>query len=72
MNITKITGESELPIKTIKRLTQEELENEYNYHLSQRLTEKLLEKELISDDEFNKITALNRKTFSPYLAELMP
>lgn len=72
MNITKITGESELPIKTIKRFTQEELKNEYNYYLAQRLTKKLLEKELISVDEFNKTTASNRKTFSPYLAEIMP
>jgi hypothetical protein len=27
---------------------------------------------LVSVDEFNKITALNREIFCPYLAEIMP
>ncbi|MFV0441541.1 MAG: SHOCT domain-containing protein [Lachnospirales bacterium] len=31
----------------------------------------MLEKNLITIDEFNKIIALNRKSFSPFLAEIM-
>lgn len=40
-------------------------------HYPQKCTKALLEKGLINEDEFNKITALNRESFSPYLVELM-
>jgi hypothetical protein len=39
--------------------------------MAQKLVKAMLEKGLISVDEFNKITEKNRKTFSPYLAEIM-
>ena len=38
----------------------------------QKMTKTLLDKGLISVDEFTKISARNRQTFSPYLAEIMP
>ncbi|NCC17166.1 MAG: hypothetical protein EOM28_12735 [Clostridia bacterium] len=55
-----------------KKLSQEQLQREYDYILAQKLLKSMLENHLISEDEFHKITALNRKTFSPNLAELMP
>ena len=39
---------------------------------AQRLLESMFEKRLISLSEFNKITMLNRQSFSPALASIMP
>ena len=49
-----------------------ELQKEYNYVLAQQITKRLLEAGLITKDEFNKITAKNRESFSPVLAGIMP
>lgn len=71
MQVTKITDEKQMPISARKIYTQEELQREYDYILAQKILKSILEKGLISGDEFNKITELNRQTFSPYLAEIM-
>ena len=47
-------------------------QNEYNYALAQQITKRLLEAGLITKDEFNKITAKNRESFSPLLGRIMP
>ncbi|MVX64215.1 hypothetical protein GKZ28_10990 [Clostridium chromiireducens] len=72
MQVTKITDEQQMAISVKKIYTQEELQREYDYILAQKILKSIFEKGLISVDEFNKITELNRKTFSPYLAEIMP
>ena len=72
MQITKITGEQPLPSPAEKRFTDEELQQEYGYYLAQKLLKSILDKGLVSVDEFNKITALNRESFSPFLSEIMP
>ncbi|MBQ9719051.1 MAG: hypothetical protein IKY52_06460 [Clostridia bacterium] len=48
------------------------LQNEYNYVLAQQITKSLLVKGLITEAEFNKITAKNRESFSPLLGRIMP
>ncbi|MBQ2725106.1 MAG: hypothetical protein IJF78_05325 [Clostridia bacterium] len=48
------------------------LQNEYNYVLAQQITKRLFESGLITKDEFNKITAKNRESFSPLLGRIMP
>ena len=53
-------------------VTAEELRGEYAYELATDLLRQMLEKDLITKDEFNKIDAKNRASFSPHLAELMP
>jgi flagellin-specific chaperone FliS len=55
-----------------KPVSQEQLQHEYDYFLAQQLLESMLKKDLITVDEFNKITTLNRKSFSPALAQIMP
>ena len=47
-------------------------QNEYNYVLAQQITKRLLTKGLITEAEFNKITAKNRESFSPLLGRIMP
>ena len=52
--------------QALPRPSDAELQNEYNYILAENITKKLLEKGLVSVDEFNKIMENNRRTFSPF------
>ena len=51
---------------------QEEIDRDIQYHQAQKVTEEMLKRGLITLDEFNKLTQINRDTFSPYLVEIMP
>ena len=53
-------------------MTDGKLLDEFDYYRAQKALEVLLKCGLISLLEFNKITELNRKSFSPFLAEIMP
>jgi len=55
-----------------KPVSQEQLQREVDYVRAQYMLDSLLQNGLISLSEFNKITVLNRKTFSPLFAEIMP
>lgn len=70
MIVTKMEEGYVTPISR-KVYSQEELQKEYEYTLAQNITKKMLDQGLISIDEFNKITELNRKSFSPLLAGIM-
>jgi hypothetical protein len=72
MQVTKIMNENERPAMVNKNFTEEELQQEFNYILSQQMLKKMLDKGLISADEFNKITEKNRQIFSPHLSRIMP
>ena len=54
-----------------KPITQEQMQADFDYYIAQRMIERMRENGLITDVEFNKITAVNRKKFSPYLAAIM-
>lgn len=72
MQVTKITAVFQNQTAERKRLTDEELQKEFDYYMAQKLLKKLREAGLISEGEFDKITEKNRKSFSPYLARIMP
>jgi hypothetical protein len=55
-----------------KPVPQEQMQREVDYVRAQQILTSMLEKGLITLSEFNKITELNRKTFSPLMAEIMP
>jgi len=55
-----------------KPISQEQLQREYDYFLAQQILEAMLKNNLITVGEFNQITALNRQSFSPALAQIMP
>ena len=61
-------------IENIKlgKISPEQLQGEFNYSQADKILKKMLEKGLINEVEFNKITELNRETFSPILVEIMP
>lgn len=52
--------------------TQERIQGDLDYCRAQTIAKKLLDDGLISVAEFNKLTAINRETFSPLFAEIMP
>lgn len=53
-------------------LEQVEIQQDYDYFRAQEVAEMLYNTGLISSSEFNKLTQLNRETFSPMLVEIMP
>ena len=55
-----------------KPIPQEQLQREVDYVRAQRILSFMLQNGLISLSEFNKITTLNRKSFSPALVQIMP
>ena len=72
MQVTKITDAQPIPTVVIKKFTKEELQREYDYFLAQKILETLLAEGLITRGEFDQTTVLNRRTFLPYLVEIMP
>lgn len=52
-------------------MSQKQFQNELNYILSLKILQKMLDKGLITLDEFHKIDKLNRLSFSPKLAPVM-
>ncbi|MBQ2724691.1 MAG: hypothetical protein IJF78_03185 [Clostridia bacterium] len=61
-----------LPDLVTAPFTQEAIERDINYYKAQKVAEEMLKRGLISLEEFNKLTQINRDTFSPYLVEIMP
>ena len=53
-------------------MEQQKIIDEINFFRAQTITRLLFENGMISADECDKLTALNRKTFSPMLADLLP
>jgi uncharacterized protein HemY len=53
------------------KITQEEIQREVDYWRAYKILQKMLKAGLISEEEFNKIDKLNRKTFTPMYAQLM-
>ena len=52
--------------------TQERIQGDLDYKRAQTIAKTMLDSGLISVAEFNKLTAINRETFSPLFAEIMP
>jgi hypothetical protein len=70
--VTKISDEIIDKSIELKRVSQEQIQREFDYFQAEKLLRKMLEKGLITEVEFNKIDALNRQAFSPFLVEIMP
>lgn len=71
MQITKLEDGAVLPAPTVKTFKDEELQNEFDFYLAEKIVKTMHENGLISDDELHKISEKNRLIFSPYLAEIM-
>ena len=53
-------------------MEQQKIIDELNYYKAQALTELLYARDMITFDEYDKLTDLNRETFSPLYADLLP
>ncbi len=71
MQVTKITSPAEPAMPAARRLTEKQFYDEINYHRAEKLTKKMLDKGLITADEYDRILAETRKIFVPYLAEIL-
>jgi hypothetical protein len=69
MKVTDTIPEISIEKKTISK---DQLQREFDYIRAQMVLEHLVQKGLISELEFNKITKLNRQSFTPALAQIMP
>lgn len=68
--VTTINGTDDY-ISKPEPITEAQLQNDFDYYIAQKMVEVLFEKGLISVDEFNKISVINQRKFSPSLAEIM-
>lgn len=53
-------------------MDQQKIIDEIEYYKAQAITEPLYTSGKITFDEYDKLTALNRKTFSSLFADLLP
>lgn len=70
--VTKILEKNSYTDLTKSIITEEQVYKDYDYFMAQKIAKAMLDKGMISIDEFNKISEKNRETFSPYLVEIMP
>lgn len=68
--VMEVTSSS-LPTVEPRHMTMEAMQKDFDYMMAQKITQALLDEGLITAGEFDKITAMNGETFSPYLAEIM-
>ena len=52
--------------------TQERIQGDLDYKMAQQIAKSMLDSGLISSTEFNKLSDINLKTFSPLFAEIYP
>ena len=52
--------------------TQERIQGDLDYKMAQQMAKTMLDSGLISVDEFDKLSDINLKTFSPLFAEIYP
>ena len=52
-------------------MTLDSMQKDFEYEMAQKMTKNLLDEGLVSIDEYDRISALNREKFSPFYADLM-
>lgn len=70
MNATEIQGVFH-PEQLVER-TDDDMRREFYYIAAGQITQKLLDKGLITPGEYDKIVAKNREKFSPLIARFIP
>lgn len=52
------------------RMTEEELQREYDYYMAEKIAKRMHDSGIISIKEYTKLREENRRFFSPFLAEI--
>ncbi|MEL5898246.1 SHOCT domain-containing protein [Clostridium sporogenes] len=71
MRMTQLSPDHQTTEIKPSKPNKEQLQNELNFHLAGKMLMRLYEEELISQEEFNQISKLNRQKFNPLLSPLM-
>ncbi|MEI3609930.1 SHOCT domain-containing protein [Pseudogracilibacillus sp. SO10305] len=71
MRMTQLSPNHQTTEIKPSRPNKEQLQNELNFHLAEKMLMKLYEEELISREEFDQISKLNRQKFNLLLGPLM-
>ena len=71
MQVTKIMPSDQDKKPASDKFTHEQLQQEFNYMQAEKVTKKLLEKGLITEEEFELIMAENKRTFPTILSPLL-
>lgn len=71
MRMTQLSPNNQTSNNKLSKPTEEQLQNEFHFHLVENMLMRLREEELISQEEFNQISKLNRQKFNPLLGPLM-
>ena len=71
MQVTKMESTGDIPEPEENGYDEEQLMKDLNYYRAENLTKKLLKKGLITDVQYARIMAENRRTFRPFLAEIL-
>lgn len=54
-----------------REMTEDAMQQDIAYRFAQKISQDLLEKGLITNDEFKRLSELNKESYSPYLKELI-
>jgi hypothetical protein len=56
---------------TSRVMDDEAMHRDLGYRIAQRMAADMLEKGLITEKEFKRLTEMNKESYSPYLKELL-
>ena len=59
-------------VSTDRFFTPEQFQQDVDYYRAQSIAKSMLDAGLISLSQFDNLTELNRKSFSPFLADIFP
>lgn len=54
-----------------RAMTKEAMQRDFEYEMAEKFNRSLFDKGLISLEEMNRISALNREKFSPFYGDIM-
>lgn len=54
-----------------REMSDEAMQQDIAYRISEIISHDLLEKGLITEEEYKRLSALNKESYSPYLKELI-
>ena len=71
MQVTKVETAGDIPEPEENGYDDDQLMRDLNYYRAEALAKKLLEKGLVTGVQYARIMAENRRTFRPFLAEIL-
>ena len=70
MQVTEVTSVT-TPSTALSRISQEQLQQEFNFLRAEHLTKTMLNRGLITPDEYRLIMAENKVTFPTFISQIL-